>query len=1025
MKAFDIGPYALPNCAPGEVRFEEPRDIVKVVARFSGGVPANLGLSYQQKKWPGIRLEEARAGDDPFTFGWIPADDWFSGEWRRAEIVVRKKADTTVEISFRRLSAEKDLPGQPAGYDVEFRRTMGIRFLIDDPAALRDVKVFTVSPPRRSVLNIRLDAGQKTPGAITGFYGYNAEVTRVSGTKKRSFRLQVRHMEPVHHYGGDEGLVTFVLAGDPFTVSLASIEKQGPVWFAEKGIFVAADDTTFEEYREQNQADKTLLDRVAALKEQSLNAALCGQPRPHPTNFALGCKLAWQKFWLESNGDVCLHSWHLVALKSSEQSKFKNSKEAAWPPVAARFFFGLERWKCDSRRSDPAPVLAYTVQVQRDAIRLEQKVFAVPLKYSILARESEGSDEIVLCMKFTLVNSGADPAIAELPVHYSQASARSINNAVPASALDVLTAKNGGLFSDFEGAPVLRCSHDTGMECVQKGKGVTFRKELRPGESCELLLKIPYVALETPADLALLASLDFNTCYREVTEYWLKEGAKGAQIRTPEPRLDALYKAHYPYVSLTDFKMADGLVNTSVGTCTYGNFPSEACMIIQELDERGLHEEARRRLDLFIKYQGTASQPGNFTDFDGMYFGCAGLEQGSYNQHHGWTLWCLCEHYFLSHDTDWFQRSAASVVKGADWIFRQRKNTLQPLPHSRGWERGFLPAGSLEDVTDFCYWLSTNVLSWRGAEWAARALKEIAHPEAGRIRKEADAYRNDLVRGFETMRQHAPLVRLRSGEWIPRYPSRAYCRGRAIGWLREVLEGSVYLLISGLYKPDSKAARWILNDLQDNLYSLPPYGYLIPDFERNWFNRAGFSAQPNLLAGLLPHLERDEPEIYIWMFFNAWASCYREEISAMIEHPSPVLGYSNATAVKTSDEANAVMWLRYMLVWANDGLLHFGRALPREWFRDGETIRAAGVATRYGTAGVAYRSEIGKGRITAEVELALHRNPEKALVRFRHPGKLKIKSASVNGKRAAGFNALKGDVDITGLSGTVGVEVNY
>ena len=57
-----------------------------------------------------------------------------------------------------------------------------------------------------------------------------------------------------------------------------------------------------------------------------------------------------------------------------------------------------------------------------------------------------------------------------------------------------------------------------------------------------------------------------------------------------------------------------------------------------------------------------------------------------------------------------------------------------------------------------------------------------------------------------------------------------------------------------------------------------------------WFDRGGFSMQPNLLAGLLPHLDRDEPEIYLWMFFNAWGACYREEINAMVEHPLPVLG---------------------------------------------------------------------------------------------------------------------------------------
>ena len=77
------------------------------------------------------------------------------------------------------------------------------------------------------------------------------------------------------------------------------------------------------------------------------------------------------------------------------------------------------------------------------------------------------------------------------------------------------------------------------------------------------------------------------------------------------------------------------VINTSVGTSVYGNFSNESCMIVQELIQRGLHEEARRRLDLWIKYQGTVPLPGNFTDFDGLYYGAGGFEQGLYNQHHG------------------------------------------------------------------------------------------------------------------------------------------------------------------------------------------------------------------------------------------------------------------------------------------------------------------------------------------------------------------------------------------------------
>jgi hypothetical protein len=350
---------------------------------------------------------------------------------------------------------------------------------------------------------------------------------------------------------------------------------------------------------------------------------------------------------------------------------------------------------------------------------------------------------------------------------------------------------------------------------------------------------------------------------------------------------------------------------------------------------------------------------------------------------------------------------------------------MTTLPHSRGWEHGFLPAGSLEDVTDFYYWLSTNALTWRGVEWAARALEAIGHPEAARIRKEADAYRTDLVRGFETMRQHAPLVRLRDGRWVPHYPSRLYRRGREIGWIRETLEGSVYLLISGLYDVHGREAKWILDDYQDNRYVKPPYGYLIPDFEMRWFDRGGFSMQPNLLAGLLPHLDRDEPEIYIWMFYNAWAACYREEINAMVEHPAPVLGYSNAAHFKTSDESNAMTWLRYMFVYAKNDLLHFGRAIPRAWFGQTIPFEARDVATKFGKVSVRYEPLSGKNAVKATAFLNLEKQPGKVLVRFRLPEKCEIRSVRVNGAPHSLFEPQRGDVDITGHKGKATIEVDY
>lgn len=1043
MKDFDISPFCLPNSKAGEVRFEEPRDIKSLLVEFKNKAPDKIALFYLRKTWPQTRIEKEPDLDNPCAFGWIPHDDWFNCAWQKARMKISRLSARKIIVSFLPLSRE--FPEMKNIYDVPFRRTLGCKLDVPDPNAIKKISVFTNSPVSRKTLCVYLDAGKKTPTREIRLEGYNTLVEKIIPLKgvevkdrivklrkgrDRSFMVSLIHMIPSHKYANDDGLLTFFLDNDAFTISLASLEQEGPIWFEDKGVFISKRDdlAAFSDYWKMWQNAKTINQRVLARPEQTFAGAFYGQPRAHAVSYNLACKHARQRFWLESNGDILLFKPNVMRVPGKDTPCYKNDG-------SARFFFGLEKWASIARFPDPSPVLAYNLRFRKDSINLEQKSFAVPLTSPDFKTELNGDDPIIALVRFRFHNQGEKTETAVLSIRYSSDSQRSFNplmcgegqddRLIPKSPFDILTIKNKGLWSSWKGQKVLRCLFHSDMKPKSDSRGIQFEKKLAPGEICDIFLKIPFISLEKSLEKTLLTKLSFDESYRAMTDFWRTEGQKGAQLKTLEPHLNALHRSHLAHVMVTDFKMPDGsgLINTSVGTSTYGNFSNEACMIVQELDQRGLHDEARRRLELWIRYQGTVPQPGNFTDYNGMFFGAAGFEDGAYNQHHGWVLWRLCEHFFLTRDKKWMLKAADAVIAGADWVFRQRKNTMKPLPHSRGWEYGFLPAGSLEDVTDFHYWLSTNSLTWRGTEWAAKALFEINHPDAARIRKEADSYRKDLIRGFETMRKHSPLVRLRNGRWVPYYPSRLYRRGRDIGWIREVLEGAVYLLISGLYDIDSQNARWILDDYNDNRYVKPPYGYLIPDFEANWFDRGGFSMQPNLLAGLLPHLDRDEPEIFLWMFFNAWCACYREEINAMVEHPAPVLGYSNSAHFKTSDQANSVMWLRYMFVYVKGDLLHLGRAIPRLWFLEDKEIGIQNVCIHFGMVSVSYKSGMNQGRIKAKVNLKLFQNPGRTLIRFRHPEKKKIKRVSVNGKTWKLFDAAKGDVDITGFRGKVNIDV--
>jgi hypothetical protein len=1046
-RGFDIAPFALPNPTPRELHFEEPRDVVAVDLTFTDddGFPeSGLGLAYWQQHWPGVKLEESADTTRPCSFGWTPSDDGLSGDWHEARTRIERLGARTVRITFEPLATE--YPDRP-DETVVFRRTVALKLRGVEPKRVASIRVMTRSAATSSTLRAEWAA---PAGATLSWDGYNAKVTavrpvsgctvegdtlHVSGGGPAVFELDVDHMAPAHRYSGDEGHVRFVLADDSFTVSLPSLERQGPVWFEEQGFYLTSksDPTTSEAYLTRISDARTIAERVAAMPEQSYGGAYLGQPRPHAVAWSLGFKQARQRFWQDANGDLTVESRTVRQIRATDTDRLATDESGQ-----GRFFFGLENWTTLGRWADPAPSLTYNLRVRRNDIELVQTSLAAPLDGRVFDGPIVGERDLVALVRFELKNVGPMKQTARLALDYSPDSDRTgrvypdghnEDWKVPGGPREALTLDGPWIRGRWNDRDVLRARVETTMMGRRTGSGLVFERELEPDASCVLVLKVPFVALDRPEELEAVARLEDQDLRRQLASFWRREVGRGAQIRTPVPQMDALHQSHLAYVQISDPAMpgAPELVNTSVGTSTYSNCGNESCMILEELDQRGLPDEARKRLAVFTKYQGTEPLVGQYSDHEGVFHGAGGYTfLGSYNQNHGWILWRLAEHYAYTRDRTWLDQVAPNLIAGCDWVFRQRRHTMgDDRADSRGWERGFLPPGGLEDVAELRYWLTSNAMIWRGVDAAAAVLEETGHPEGARIRREADAYAGDLRRGFETMRQHCPLVRLRNGRWVPYYSTHIYGRGRDVGWIRETLEGSLYLILSGLYDPKSPQARWILDDYEDNRLMNPPYGYSLNDEENEWFARGGISIQPNLLATLMPYLDRDEVEVYLWTFFNAWAACYREEANLMVEHPMPVLGYNNTAHPKTSDEANAVMWLRYLFVYGPKDGLYLGRAIPRAWLAQAEPIGLDRVHTRWGVASVSFTPDPDANTIRAHVDLTLHATPPKIVLRFRHPEGKPIQSVRLNGQPHAGFDPDRGDVDLTGVAGSLDVEARY
>jgi len=465
-----------------------------------------------------------------------------------------------------------------------------------------------------------------------------------------------------------------------------------------------------------------------------------------------------------------------------------------------------------------------------------------------------------------------------------------------------------------------------------------------------------------------------------------------------------------------------------VGTFSYGVFPDESVMMISDLDRRGYHDEARCNYDSLLHYQGTVQMPGNYKSTEGLLYGDGGHDMGGYNKSHGWAMWGLAEHWWYTRDREWMSRVAPKLVAACDWVTRERKATMVEDPDGkRPLEYGFLPTGSLEDVTDYWYWMVTNVCAVWGCRALAEALQDFGHPEAPRLLADAKAFHDDVMRGTEEARIISPVVRLRDGTYVPHYPSRLYERGRCHGWLRETLEGAIHLIITGMIDPNSPQARWILDDFEDNLYISDRYGYAIPSFDDFWFSRGGFSMQANLLGGPLCYLYRDEVKHFLRAYFNSFASAYYPDVRMCNEHSLPELGHPKGDHFKSSDEAQSAYWLRLMFVNEYRGDLYLGQAIPRYWLAGERAVAIERAASHFGEVSLRIEPRPAAEEIRADLTLTDRPpRPGQVFLRLRHPKGRRIQSATVNGQTCQRFDPEKEWVVLPGsTTGRVEVVTRY
>ena len=991
---FDAAPFGLPLSDGHGIKWEDPREIHRVVVRFKTAPAADqVRLQYWGSRWPEQRLPKDRepGGGD---VGWFELGNWYNGGWRTADAESKLEGDT-MTFTFRPVNAS-EFP-QLKDYSAPFRYTLKLRIVPQGSVPLPEVEgwqAFTDSINGEHAARL---AWKSTLESRPKFDVFNGKLLGLETALKDKARLQLRAAINSDPNTFDRTLVTVRNNGQTFTFRLDDL-AQGPLYLPDFGVAVFPDEDQRDyasiEAQVKTRGAKTLYDRISEMPEQTWRAAWEGMPpKKSPLYLPLGLDGGRQRFRLDADGSVRFRSndHYLKGRPGKETPRL--ALEAA--PVMFRFQTPLAPvFRTIAEQSIPIGETTW----ETNGIRIQQTALATSLD----GMRPEGSVPApdtftVFLAKFVVTNLTAEPQTAQLAMSYKAGDAEK-----------PLRPDERGLLWLGDN---LRGQYVTESSPVLEENKLRWSWRLAPGESKTVIFKVPYVVLTEKAEHEALAKLEFVKEREAVAGFWRKRLDQSARLITPEPMLNEFYRAHAGHLLINCEGDPEDPSRrfARVGSFSYGAYGNESCMMVADLERRGYHQEARACLDAWLHYQGTVGLPGDFSTQKGVLYGAGGLEAGGYNQHHGWILWMLAEHYRFTRDEAWLRKSAPGIQAAADWIIRETRRTVE----RDELERGLLPAGSLEDIGDWWPWLSTSCYTWRGLDAAAWALEQIKHPEAARVRDEADAYHRNLLHNFNQARERSPVVRLRNGTAVPHFPSTTHRRGRFFGWICETLEGSLHLVITRAIDPRSPEAEWILKDYEDNRYLSNQYGYMLEDFDRNWFGRGGMSMQACLLLDVEPYLFRDDVKHALRALFNAEAVSYFADVRMNTEHALPSMGDTRGDHYKSSDESNAAGWLRYLFVREEGDTLLIGQGVPRDWLRAGQKCGIERTGTYFGPTSVVYTAT--ENEIVATLEGPRRNPPGEIRIRFRESKDRRLKAVTVNGQTWKDFEG-----EWVRLPGTIG-----
>ncbi|RAJ93152.1 hypothetical protein LX87_04664 [Larkinella arboricola] len=531
--------------------------------------------------------------------------------------------------------------------------------------------------------------------------------------------------------------------------------------------------------------------------------------------------------------------------------------------------------------------------------------------------------------------------------------------------------------------------------CISKLNGKPLPSEemailLQPGEKARFDFFIPHspVSNERAAQLAMQT---FEQRYAESRDFWLAKLEKAAQIHVPEKRIDEMIQAGLLHLDLITYgNEPDATLAPNIGV--YSPIGTESAPIIQFYNSMGWNDVARRSLNYFLDKQ---HEDGFIQNFNGYM-----VETGA-------ALWSMGEYFRYTNDREWVEKIKAKLLKSCDYLIAWRNRNKKEELRGRGY--GMIE-GKVADPEDHFHQFMLNGYAYLGMSRSAEMLASVDPAQSERIRKEADAWKEDIRQSFFTSMALSPVVPLGDGTWCPTAPPwtegaglRNMYQKRETFWSHgtftapDAMLGPMYLVFCEVLDPREPAAKNLLNYHSELFYQ-----------ENSAFSQPYYSRHNWMQA----KLSMTKP--FLSTYYHTFAAHADRETYTFWEHLFKVSPH------KTHEEAWFLMETRWMLYLEDGPNLKLFNTVPRQWLEQGKKITLSNVRSYFGPVSATVVSEVDKGYITATVNCPDARKPNEVLIRVPHPaGK---KPVNVTGGI---YNKQTETVSIKPFSGQAEIRLEY